>query len=103
MPDSPTCHIVTGSLTREGEVAYLRADGTWASTLAESHPFKDRAQADARLAEVKVHEDVISEAYVFEAELSGDEIRPISAREILRANGPSTRLRRPDPAGAHPS
>jgi len=100
MPDHPICYVITGSLTQEGHVAYLRADGTWAAHLAEAHPFEEKAEASARLAEVERHEDVITEPYVFAAKRVGDEIRPVSAREILRAHGPSTRLRRPDPAGA---
>lgn len=103
MSEGPTCYVVTGSLTEEGSVAYLRADDTWATTLAEAHPFPDESTAEERLAVVKVHEDVITEPYVFAAELVADTIRPVSAREILRAEGPSTRLRRPDQAGAKAS
>lgn len=90
------CYVITGSLTEEGCVAYLRADSSWATTIAEAHAFPTEAEADAKLAEVKKAESVITEPYVFEAERSGDAIKPTSAREILRAEGPSTRLRRPD-------
>ncbi len=100
MPNVPTCYVITGSLTEEGLVAYLRADGTWASSIADAHPFESEAEAEARLAEVKGAESIITEPYVFAAERSGDTIRPTSAREILRAEGPSTRLRRPDHAAS---
>lgn len=90
------CYVITGSLTQEGCVAYLRADSSWATTIAEAHAFESEADADSRLAEVKKAESVITEPYVFEAEQAGDAIQPKSAREILRAGGPSTRLRRPD-------
>jgi len=90
------CYVVTGNLTEEGCVAYLRADDTWATTIAEAHAFESKEQAEAKLAEVKAAESVVTEPYVFEAERSGDTIKPISAREILRAEGPSTRLRRPE-------
>jgi hypothetical protein len=103
MPNVPTCYVITGSLTDEGTVAYLRADSTWATTLAEAHAFESEEQAEAKLAEVKVHESVITEPYVFAAERAGDATKPISAREILRAEGPSTRIRRPDQAGARAS
>lgn len=100
MAESRTCYVVTGSLTKEGGVAYLREDETWATTLDEAHPFPDKPQAEAVLARVRQAEDVITEPYVFEAALEDGRIRPLSAREILRSLGPSTRLRRPDPARA---
>ncbi len=100
MPNVPSCFVITGSLTEEGTVAYLRADATWAPAIDDAHPFDTKEQAEAKLAAVKVAESVITEPYVFEAERSGDAIKPVSAREILRAEGPSTRLRRPDQAGA---
>ncbi|MDG2303329.1 MAG: DUF2849 domain-containing protein [Candidatus Binatia bacterium] len=103
MPNVPRCYVITGSLTDEGSVAYLRAGGTWATTLAEAHAFKSEQQAETKLAEVKVHESVITEPYIFAAERVGDAIKPVSAREILRAEGPSTRIRRPDQAGARAS
>lgn len=103
MSDAPICYVITGSLTREGDVAYLREDATWATRLAEAHAFTDKKQAEAKLAEIKVQQAVITEPYVFEAEDRDGAIRPTSAREILRAEGPSTRLRRPDQAGARAS
>lgn len=100
MPTAPSCFVITGSLTEEGSVAYLRADDTWATTLAEAHPFSSEADAEAKLSEVKKAESVITEPYVFEAQGDDGSIRPVSAREILRAEGPSTRLRRPDESQA---
>lgn len=92
------CYIITGSLTLEGDVAYLREDGSWTGTLGESRLFGTREEADGRLAEVAAMEATITEPYVFEAEKTDAGIRPLSAREALRSNGPSTRLRRPDGA-----
>lgn len=95
-----TCFVITGSLTEEGCVAYLKSDDTWATTIVEAHPFETEADAEAKLGAVKAAESVITEPYVFPAELDGSTIRPVSAREILRAKGPSTRLRRPDESRA---
>ena len=103
MPNVPTCYVITGNLTADGSVAYLRADATWAATLAEANAFENEEQAEAKLTEVKTAEGVITEPYVFTAERHDDAIKPVSAREILRAEGPSTRLRRPDQAGARAS
>ncbi len=96
MSNAQSCFIVTGSLTEEGCVAYLRADDSWAKSLTDAHPFDSQDEAEARLATVKAAESVITEPYVFEAQRSGSNFAPTSAREKLRAGGPSTRLRRPD-------
>ena len=97
------CYIITGSLTLEGDVAYLREDGSWTGDLGESLLFGSKEEAQLRLAEIAAMEAVITEPYVFEAEKTDDGIRPISARETLRSAGPSTRLRRPDGSAAPPS
>ena len=98
MSEVTPCYIVTGSLTDEGTVAYLSPQGVWATVLADAEAFSGRAQAEARLAEVKPREAIVTEPYTFEASLSGGQIIPLSAREKLRAEGPSTRIRRPDPS-----
>ena len=90
------CYVITGSLTEEGSVAYLGRDGSWVRTLAQAHPFETKEEAEGRLAEVKVHQEVITEPYVFVADRGTNGPVPRSAREILRSRGPSTRLRRPD-------
>ena len=100
MPGISSCYVVTGNLTQAGRVVYLRADETWATSLAEAHPFATEEEAEAVLARVRAHEEVVTEPYVFEAQLVDGMVRPTSAREILRSAGPSTRLRRPDDGGA---
>jgi len=95
-----SCFVITGSLTLEGSVAYLDSEGSWAQGLEKAHVFNDSETAEQRLAEVRKAESTITEPYVFPAEMRNGEIRPLSAREKLRAEGPSTRLRRPDGAGA---
>ena len=96
---SETCFVITGSLTREGSVAYLADDGSWADALAGAALFAEKASAEARLAEVRKAESVVTEPYAFAARRTADGVEPTSAREQLRAVGPSTRLRRPDGKG----
>ncbi len=89
-------HVVTGNLTREGTLVYLGQWGDWETALERARAFASRAEAEAELARVRADESHITEPYVFEALHQDGRLRPISAREILRAAGPSTRLRRPD-------
>lgn len=98
--DSDSCFVITGSLTREGSVVYLAADGAWELALEDAQAFSDSTTAETRLETVKTAEGTITEPYVFEAKCIDGKISPYSAREQLRAQGPSTRLRRPDGAGA---
>jgi MFS family permease len=94
------CFVITGSLTHEGTVVYLAADGSWAAKLQQAETFADAEQADTRLDIVKAAEAVVTEPYHFKAARTADGILPLSAREELRSQGPSTRLRRPDGTGA---
>jgi hypothetical protein len=91
-----TCFVITGNETRGGEVVYLRADGSWTTALDDAHPFSSKDEAAVRLSDVRIHEDVVTEPYVFEATNGDGRVTPRSARELLRSRGPSTRLRRPD-------
>ncbi len=95
-PAETRVHVVTGNLTREGGIVYLGQRGRWESALERARAFASRDEADAELARVRVDESLITEPYVFEARHQDGRLRPLSAREILRAAGPSTRLRRPD-------
>lgn len=81
-------------------MAYLDAEGAWVNTLDEAQVFTDSDLAEQRLADVRKAESKITEPYVFPAEMTDGRLNPLSAREKLRAVGPSTRLRRPDGSGA---
>lgn len=95
-----SCFVITGSLTLEGSVAYLDANGQWSETIEKAMVFSDSTLAEGRLAEVRKAESIITEPYIFPAEMDGARLTPLSTREKLRAEGPTTRLRRPDGDGA---
>ena len=98
--NNASCFVITGSLTLEGSVAYLDAEGAWANSLDQAVTFPDAEAAEQRLAEVRKAEAIITEPYVFPAAINDGQLTPLSAKEKLRADGPSTRLRRPDGNGA---
>ena len=98
MAEHPSRWVITGSRTDDGCVVYLCADGSWATTLEEAHPFGTKDEAEGRLAEVRPQESIVTEPYVFDVDTSNDQLQPRSAREQIRVAGPSTRLRRPDHA-----
>ncbi len=89
--------IVTGKFTEDGANSWRRADGTWSRLIAEVGLFTDEPTAKALAATAGATEQrEISDPYVIEVYASGDLIDPLTARERIRANGPTVPIRRPD-------
>jgi len=89
--------IVTGNFTESGAVAWRRADGTWSQRFVESGLLPDE-QAAKRIADTAnaTEQREISDPYVIEVRADGSTLDPLSARERIRANGPTIPMRRPD-------
>lgn len=89
--------IVTGNFTDDGAVAWRRADGTWSRQIAEAGLLSDEPTAKALAATAIANEQrEICDPYGIEVHASGDTIDPLTARQRIRANGPTVPLRRPD-------
>jgi hypothetical protein len=55
-------------------------------------------ERDRLLAQAEKQQRIVCDPYVFDVRVEpGGTIDPLSARERIRAFGPSTRVRRPDP------
>jgi hypothetical protein len=90
--------VVTGKFTDDGSNAYRRADGTWSPSIAEAGLVADEATGKAHAAKtVATEQRQISDPYVIEVNAANGSIEPLSARERIRATGPTIRIRRPDP------
>ncbi len=89
--------VVTGNFTADGAVAYLRSDGSVTPKLAEAGLLATKQDAESLRKVALGKEAVIADPYLIEvAELpSGRD--PLTARERIRSQGPTIRLRRPDP------
>lgn len=85
--------ILTAWRLDDGEAVY-RGAGGWVRSLADATPFADMAAATAALAEAEadVAARVIVGPYLFDAAVEDASIRPLSARELIRAKGPTVRL-----------
>lgn len=93
----PNFWIVTGNFTADGSVAWRRADGTWSRRIADAGLLADEASAKALAASALANEQrEISDPYCIEVYADGTTIDPLTARQRIRANGPTTPLRRPD-------
>ena len=89
--------IVTAKVTNDGSNTYRRSDGTWSPRLADAGLFDDEASAKVVLpAIVATEQRTISDPYVIEVALKDGEILALSARERIRASGPTIRIRRAD-------
>lgn len=92
-----THFVVSASLLDSGAPAYRRKDGTWSTSLQEAHAAADEAERDAMLAEAAREEGLVCDPYAFAVRFEGDVIDPLTAREEIRAKGPTVAYRRPDP------
>jgi hypothetical protein len=94
--------VVTGKFTDDGANAWRRADGTWSRRLADAGVLDDEATGKAFAADTTAREQrEITDPYVIEVYAEGDAIDPLTARERIRANGPTVPLRRPDSGLSH--
>jgi len=76
---------------------WRRADGTWSRDLQEAGLLNDEASAKALAAAAVANEQrLITDPYVIEVYAKDGTIDPLSARERIRATGPTIRIRRPD-------
>lgn len=88
---------MTGKFTEDGANAWRRADGSWSRSLADAGVLSDEAAAKAHAAGAVANEQrLISDPYVIEVAVNDGVIDPLTARERIRANGPTIRIRRPD-------
>jgi hypothetical protein len=89
--------VVTAKFTDDAANAWRRADGTWSRQLADAGLYSDEAAAKAQITVTVAKEQrEISDPYVIEVHAADGTIDPLTARERIRANGPTIRIRRPD-------
>ena len=84
--------ILTANRLGDGEVVYLAPEDFWTTHLAKAQVFSDLSGRERALiwAQGQIEENRILDPYFFDVEAGGG-VRPITMREIIRANGPSVR------------
>jgi hypothetical protein len=93
----PNRWLVTANFTDDGAVAYRRADGSWSRALNDAGLFSAEAEAESIIADVIAREQRhLCDPYVIGVHADGDAIDALTARERIRAAGPTIQLRRPD-------
>jgi hypothetical protein len=91
-----THYVISAQLLDTGAPAYLTADGVWSTSLQQAATVLTDEERDALLAQAAKQERIVCDPYFFDVRVEHNTIDPLSARERIRALGPSTRVRRPD-------
>jgi hypothetical protein len=94
-----THFVISANFTDSGAPAYLAANGEWVREFQRSAPIETESERDALLNRALEQERLVCDPYFFDVRLEGGVIDPISARERIRAEGPTVRIRRPDTSG----
>jgi len=94
---SGTHYVLSAQLLETGAPAYLTAAGVWSTNLQDAHTVLTDEERDLLLAQAEQQQRSVCDPYAFDVRVERGAIDPLSARERIRAAGPSTRVRRPDP------
>lgn len=90
-------HVVTANRTDDGGVVYLSlADGVrqWSTQLDHAAVFSDEAEQASALTWAKTQETRVTDPYVMKVTQAEAGLRPLSAREQIRSEGPAVTLHR---------
>ena len=88
-----TLQVVTANRLRDGDVVYLARERRWTQWLDEASVAKTEEEAEALLKVGETAEkarEVVS-VYLMKVEQVEGKLKPLSARERIRAKGPTTR------------
>lgn len=91
-----THFVISANFLGSGAPSYRRQDGSWSGDLQQAWPVPSEAERDAVLAEAAREERTVADAYAFPVRLDGAVIDPLTAREEIRAKGPSVAYRKGD-------
>jgi hypothetical protein len=90
-----TVFLITGNRLVDGQVLYLREDGTWSEAIDEAHAIADAAWRDERVAWAQATFPLaVTGIYAFSVGVTASGERVLSARERLRALGGEATRRR---------
>jgi hypothetical protein len=85
--------ILTANRLAPGEVVYWNGSSGWMPDLQQAQFLEDAAAESAlKTAEEWVARNEVVAPYLFPVRLENGRIVPTSARELIRASGPSVRL-----------
>jgi Protein of unknown function (DUF2849) len=93
-----THHVLTASITDSGSPVYLARNRNWTPVLEDAWLIETAEECERELAAALKQESYVADPYSFMVVVVDGRVDPLSQREAVRATGPTTPLRRPDPA-----
>ena len=98
MAGKSSVYVVTANRTDDGISVYRGQGGEWRTGLSEAQIHADEVSAAAELQAAKQEERLICDPYIVPVGVDAEgHAVALSARERIRAHGPTSRVRRPDP------
>lgn len=91
-----THFVISAGLTSTGAPTYLKEDGSWTPQLQLAFAVPSAEERDRLLQIAAGQEALVADPYAFPVVLTDGKIDPLTAREGIRANGPTVPYRRPD-------
>jgi hypothetical protein len=91
-----THYVISAQALDTGAPTYLAVGGVWSPNLQQALTVLTEAERDELLAQAMKQERIVCDPYFFDVRVDANTIDPLSARERIRAEGPTTRIRRPD-------
>ena len=96
MAEQNPLQIITASTTESGAAVYMRDDSTWTSQIEAATAFEPGPGLDKMLAVATSQEGIVCDPYVMDVRREKGGLRPLSIREEIRSQGPTTPVRRGD-------
>lgn len=86
--------MVTANRLRDGAVVYLEPDGAWSPDVNRGVTGKEAA-TEALLVRARdaVAHQIVVDPYLIEVAADAGDVRPLSFRERIRAQGPTVQVR----------
>jgi hypothetical protein len=97
MPKPPLQWIVTANFTADGAVAYFRADHSFSKQLSDAAVFDTKEAGEEAVKIALTNERLVADPYLTEVAAAPQGLDALTARERIRSQGPTVRVRRPDP------
>ena len=94
--------VVSANRLADGIVVYVGATGAWVETIAAAAPLDTAEAVEAALVVGRADEAVnlIVDPFVVDVVRAGDELRALTLRDRIRAEGPTIQYGAPAPQGA---
>ncbi|WP_068087857.1 DUF2849 domain-containing protein [Polycladidibacter stylochi] len=95
--------LITANRLLNGEVVWLGAEGQWVSSFTKATPLETAEQLEAaeKRAQADSDNQLVLGAYSIEVCMEAGEFKPVQLKEVIRAQGPTTRLDLGKQASSH--